>query len=104
MVHETVTLEGHLIDSDILRRVLGRIVEEGGSFEIVEFGAGRTNDEPSFSRLRVAADEPARLDRILEGLAYLGATAKVEDATTMPAVRRSRSTASARTSRFASPV
>jgi len=85
MVQESVTLEGHLIDSDILRRVLARIVEEGGSFEIVEFRAGRTNDEASFARLSVTADEPARLDRILEELAYLGATAKVEDARTAPA-------------------
>ena len=29
MVQETVTLEGHIIDSDVLRRVMGKIVEEG---------------------------------------------------------------------------
>jgi lysine-ketoglutarate reductase/saccharopine dehydrogenase-like protein (TIGR00300 family) len=85
MFHEHVTLEGHLIDSDILRRVLARIVESGGEFEIVEFRAGRTNDEPSSARLRVAADDPGKLDRILEELSYLGATARVEDARTAPA-------------------
>ena len=51
MVHETVTLEGHLIDSDILRRVFDRVVEEGGEFEVQEFRVGRTNDEPSFARV-----------------------------------------------------
>jgi lysine-ketoglutarate reductase/saccharopine dehydrogenase-like protein (TIGR00300 family) len=87
MVHETVTLEGHLIDSDILRRVLGRVVEGGGAFEILEFRAGRTNEEASFARLSVAAEEPGTLDRILQELSYLGATARIEDARTAPAER-----------------
>jgi lysine-ketoglutarate reductase/saccharopine dehydrogenase-like protein (TIGR00300 family) len=85
MVRETVTLEGHIIDSDVLRRVMGKIVEEGGSFEIEEFRVGRTNDEPSYARLSVAADDPARLDRVLEALAYLGATSMVRDAAFAPA-------------------
>ena len=43
MVHETVTMEGHLIDSDILRRVFNHVVEEGGGFEVLEFRVGTTN-------------------------------------------------------------
>ena len=45
-------MEGHLIDSDILRKVFDRIVEEGGEFEVLEFRVGKTNDEPSFARAR----------------------------------------------------
>ena len=52
MVHETVTLEGHLIDSDIMRRVFDRVVEGGGEFEVLEFRVGRTNDEASFALAR----------------------------------------------------
>jgi lysine-ketoglutarate reductase/saccharopine dehydrogenase-like protein (TIGR00300 family) len=85
MVRETVTLEGHIIDSDVLRRVLGKIVEEGGTFEFEEFRVGRTNEERSFARLGVSAEDPARLDRVLEALAYLGATADVRDAAFAPA-------------------
>ena len=80
MVHETVTMEGHLIDSDILRRAFARIVEEGGDFDIQEFRVGKTNDDPSFIRLAVSAAEPEALDRILEHLAYLGATTSAADA------------------------
>jgi hypothetical protein len=40
MVRETVTLEGHIIDSDV-RRVMGKIVEHDGGFEIEEFRVGR---------------------------------------------------------------
>jgi lysine-ketoglutarate reductase/saccharopine dehydrogenase-like protein (TIGR00300 family) len=85
MVHETVTLEGHLIDSDILRRVFDKVVEEGGEFEILEFRVGRRNDEASFARIDVRAGEPAVLDRILEGLRYLGAATDTGDCAFAPA-------------------
>jgi len=85
MLREIVTMEGHLIDSDILRRAFARIVEEGGEFEVLEFRVGKTNDEPSFARLAVGAPEPGVLDRIVEGLNYLGASSVVEDARFAPA-------------------
>jgi lysine-ketoglutarate reductase/saccharopine dehydrogenase-like protein (TIGR00300 family) len=85
MVQETVTLEGHIIDSDVLRRVMDKVVERGATFEIEEFRVGRTNDEKSFARLAVRADDPATLDRVLEELAYLGASAEVRDAAFAPA-------------------
>jgi lysine-ketoglutarate reductase/saccharopine dehydrogenase-like protein (TIGR00300 family) len=85
MVHETVTMEGHLIDSDILRRAFARIVEDGGEFEILEFKVGKTNDDASFARLSVTAPDPEHLDRILEALSYLGAAAVVADARFAPA-------------------
>jgi lysine-ketoglutarate reductase/saccharopine dehydrogenase-like protein (TIGR00300 family) len=87
MVHETVTMQGHLIDSDILRRAFARIVEEGGDFDIQEFRVGKTNDDPSFIRLAVSAAAPDVLDRILEHLAYLGATTSMADAAFAPAER-----------------
>ncbi len=85
MLREQITMEGHLIDSDILRRAFARIVEEGGQFEVLEMRVGRTNEEPSFARLAVLAPDPDTLDRILEGLGYLGASASVEDARFAPA-------------------
>jgi lysine-ketoglutarate reductase/saccharopine dehydrogenase-like protein (TIGR00300 family) len=85
VVEETVTMEGHLIDSDILRKGFARIVEEGGEFEVVEFRVGRTNQDPSFLRLTVKAADPHALDQILEGLSYLGASTSVDDARFAPA-------------------
>jgi lysine-ketoglutarate reductase/saccharopine dehydrogenase-like protein (TIGR00300 family) len=85
MVHETITLEGHLIDSDIMRRVFDRVVEEGGEFEVLEFRVGRTNDEPSFARIEVRSGDPHALDRILEAVRYLGATTEVGDCAFAPA-------------------
>jgi len=85
MVQETVSMEGHLIDSDILRRTFDRIVEGGGEFEVLDFHVGRTNDEASRARLTVSAPDPATLDRILESLTYLGAAAEIGDARFEPA-------------------
>jgi lysine-ketoglutarate reductase/saccharopine dehydrogenase-like protein (TIGR00300 family) len=85
MVHDTITLEGHIIDSDILRRVFSRIVEDGGEFEVLEFRVGKRNEDPSFARLSVGAPDPHVLDGILEHLSYLGATTVVEDARLLPA-------------------
>ncbi|HXY38607.1 MAG TPA: TIGR00300 family protein [Vicinamibacteria bacterium] len=85
MVHESITLEGHLIDSDIMRRVFDRVVEGGGEFEVLEFRVGRRNDEPSFARIEVRAGEPQALDAILEELRYLGATTDTGDALLAPA-------------------
>ena len=65
MVHETVVLEGHLIDSDIMRRVFDRVVEGGGAFEVQEFRVGRTNEEASFARIDVRAEDPEALDAIV---------------------------------------
>ena len=86
MVHETVVMEGHLIDSDVLRKAFNRIVEEGGEFEVREFRVGKTNDEPSRATISVTAGDPDALDRILEHLAYLGAaSAALGDAQFAPA-------------------
>ncbi len=85
MVHETITLEGHLIDSDIMRRVFDKVVEDGGEFEVLEFRVGRRNDEPSFARIDVRSADPQVLDRILEGVRYLGAETNTADAVLAPA-------------------
>ncbi len=85
MVQETITLEGHLIDSDIMRRVFDRIVEGEGEFEVLEFRVGRRNDEPSFARIEVRAPHPEALDAVLEGLRNLGAETETGDAVFAPA-------------------
>src|SRR5262245_58515789 len=82
---ETVVMEGHLIDSDVLRRVFNRVVEHGGGFEVLEFRVGKTNADPSVARLQVNARDQETLDRILEELSYMGASAMPSDARFAPA-------------------
>jgi lysine-ketoglutarate reductase/saccharopine dehydrogenase-like protein (TIGR00300 family) len=87
MPQESVRLEGHIVDSDVLRRVLARIVEGDGEFEFQEFEIGKTNEQTSTARLLVRAPTPQALDAILEGLSYLGAAAALGDAAWSPAER-----------------
>src|SRR5262245_11258240 len=82
---ETVVMEGHLIDSDVLRRVFNRVVEHGGGFEVLEFKVGKTNADPSVAKLAVNARSQETLDRILEELSYMGASAMPSDARFGPA-------------------
>ena len=70
---EVVELQGHIIDSLILPRVLDEIVEAGVDYAIAAFEIGKGHDDPSFARIELRAERGA-LDRLLVRLADLGAT------------------------------
>ncbi|NLX49810.1 MAG: TIGR00300 family protein [Methanospirillum sp.] len=81
-----IELEGHIIDSGIMTRALDRIMDRGGSFEILEFQVGKHKTDPSFARLSVTCEEPTTLQLILSDLHRLGARQPtVEDAGLEPA-------------------
>jgi len=77
---EHILLQGHIIDSLILPRVMDEIVECGASYEIVDLSIGHTNDDTSTARLRVTADTEEDLAYLLERLQQHGANPEtVED-------------------------
>jgi lysine-ketoglutarate reductase/saccharopine dehydrogenase-like protein (TIGR00300 family) len=83
---EIVEAEGHLVDSQILSKVMDRVIECGAVYEVVDFTLGRTNDEFSKLRLRVLAPTRETLDKTLEELVELGCyQAQITDATLKPA-------------------
>jgi len=87
-VSEVVEAEGHLIDSQLLNLMFDTVVRHDAAFEVLEFRIGRTNDEPSFVSMRVAAPGPGALTEVLEELVTLGCrVARVEDAHTVAADR-----------------
>jgi lysine-ketoglutarate reductase/saccharopine dehydrogenase-like protein (TIGR00300 family) len=67
-----VTAHGHLIDSDLLTLIFDKVIERRGSFEVLEFRIGRTNDEFSHLRLKVTAPDEAGLRQLVEDLMPLG--------------------------------
>jgi lysine-ketoglutarate reductase/saccharopine dehydrogenase-like protein (TIGR00300 family) len=69
---EVVEAEGHLIDSHIMERIFDKVVEYSGRFEVDQFRIGRTNDEPSYLRLKVEALSREGMDRLLQQLMDLG--------------------------------
>ena len=63
--YEDVRIEGHLIDSGIMSKVMDAIIAMGGEFELLSFEVGRTNDDPSHSVLRIFGRDAAHLEELL---------------------------------------
>lgn len=79
-LHATVTLpsrvihlEGHLLDSGLVNRVLDTIVESGGSFQVLQFNLGEQRQSPSQADIRVMAPDAEVMDAIMAQLITLGA-------------------------------
>jgi lysine-ketoglutarate reductase/saccharopine dehydrogenase-like protein (TIGR00300 family) len=73
-VARTVELEGHIIDSGMMQRCFGVVMDMGGAFEVEEFDVGRHKDEESYCRMTVSADSEDELVGILHELHQNGAT------------------------------
>jgi lysine-ketoglutarate reductase/saccharopine dehydrogenase-like protein (TIGR00300 family) len=86
MPSETLVLEGHIIDSLTLPKVLDEIVEAGASYEIIDLHIGTRHEDQSIARIRVAVDDDEALVRLLDRLRQHGANPEtVEDAQLVPA-------------------
>jgi lysine-ketoglutarate reductase/saccharopine dehydrogenase-like protein (TIGR00300 family) len=71
--YEDVHVEGHLIDSQIVSRIMDDIVELGGEFETLSFDVGRTNEDASRAVIRVIGTDAAHLDRLMTAVQDRGA-------------------------------
>ena len=69
---EVVEASGHIIDSGILNSIFDTVIRHGGSFEVLQFRIGRTNDEPSLLTMRVRAPQQPQLQDLLHDLVPLG--------------------------------
>ena len=69
---EVVEAEGHLVDSDLLNSIFDKIIERDGTFEVLDFDIGRTNEKFSRLTLRVSAETRSHLTQIVETLIPLG--------------------------------
>ena len=62
---EHVEMQGHIVDSLLLPKVLDAILSRGGGYHIHEFVLGEKQDDPSRVRIEVRATTAAKLDAIL---------------------------------------
>jgi lysine-ketoglutarate reductase/saccharopine dehydrogenase-like protein (TIGR00300 family) len=69
---DTIAAEGHLIDSGLLSAIFDKIIEFKGSYEIVHFYIGRTNDDPSRIEMRLTVPDATALDDLLQQLTGFG--------------------------------
>ncbi len=84
---EIVELQGHLIDSLVLAKVLDKIVGTGSDYEMLDIIVGRTALDVSRARLRVTAASEEMLRELLAELQVYGAnrTEDIGDAEVEPA-------------------
>ena len=86
VVMRTVELEGHIIDSGMMGRCFGIVMDMGGEFDVEQFEVGRHKHEESYCRMAVTADSETDLRAIIHELNQNGATvADPRDATVEPA-------------------
>ena len=60
---EEVEIQGHIIDSLILPKVLDEILTHGGSYVLKDIRVGQRQTDPSHARIEVRAETSAALDR-----------------------------------------
>src|SRR5436190_11170703 len=83
---EEVEVRGHIVDSLLLPKILDRILQMGGTFEIRECRIGSRRVDPSYARIAIRAEPAAKLDEILADLIEHGAApVHPEDARAVPA-------------------
>ena len=70
---EEVEIAGHIIDSLILPKVLDEIAALGGRHRTLDVKIGERRQDPSYARLRVEADSPELLEKILASIIRHGA-------------------------------
>ena len=85
MPSETVLLDGHIIDSLILAKVLDTIIQMGGTFDLTEVQIGSTRETPSHTTIHIHADSASQLENIIQAIQPHGATIAQElDCTLTP--------------------
>jgi lysine-ketoglutarate reductase/saccharopine dehydrogenase-like protein (TIGR00300 family) len=83
---EDVEIQGHIIDSLILPKVLDEILTHEGSYVIKDIRIGQRQTDPSYARIEVRANSAERLRRILDTIHDHGAApVAVRDCQTVPA-------------------
>src|SRR5499427_4202645 len=83
---EDVEIQGHIIDSLILPKVLDEILTHGGSYVLKDIRVGQRQADPSFARIEVRAPTNAILQEILDAIHDHGAVpVATQDCTAVPA-------------------
>src|SRR5436309_11161583 len=83
---EEVELQGHIIDSLLLPKVLDEILTHGGSYVLKDIRIGQRQTDPSYARIEVHAPSAPVLQEILDTIHDHGAVPVAShDCTVVPA-------------------
>src|SRR5262245_35609544 len=83
---EEVEIQGHIIDSLLLPKVLDEILTHGGSYVIKDIRIGQRQADPSFARIEVRAPSAVVLREVLDSIHDHGAApVAIKDCVTVSA-------------------
>jgi lysine-ketoglutarate reductase/saccharopine dehydrogenase-like protein (TIGR00300 family) len=83
---EEVELQGHIIDSLLLPKVLDEVLTRGGAYVLKDIQIGQSQADPSYARIEVRAASPTALHEILAAIHEHGAVPlNPQDCTVVPA-------------------
>jgi lysine-ketoglutarate reductase/saccharopine dehydrogenase-like protein (TIGR00300 family) len=68
-----VQVEGHIIDSLILAKILDVIVEAGAEYRLLEIEVGKSHNDPSYARIEITTETEGALEGLLADLLPHGA-------------------------------
>jgi len=71
---EEIELQGHIIDSLLLPKVLDEILTRGGTYTIKKIDLGKRQVDPSQARIEISATSQQQLDEILRAVHEHGAS------------------------------
>ncbi|MDT8318295.1 MAG: TIGR00300 family protein [bacterium] len=74
MFVKTVIFEGHILDSLTLSKVLDRILEKKGRYELLDLKVGHKGGDGSSARVSILAEDQASLEAIMEEIKAQGGT------------------------------
>jgi len=79
IVSRVIKLEGHLLDTGLINRALDTIVENGGSFQVVDFHLGEQRQSTSSAQIRISTPSEEMMEEIVSQLIDLGAVDLPQD-------------------------
>ena len=72
-------MEGHLLDAGIMNRSLDLVVDNGGSFKVLNFNLGVERHSTSHADVRISAPDHEVMEKIMGQLIEIGALVPEED-------------------------
>jgi lysine-ketoglutarate reductase/saccharopine dehydrogenase-like protein (TIGR00300 family) len=74
-----ISIQGHLLDSGLINRALDLIIDNGGSFQVLNFNLGEQRQSTSAAEVRVSAPSHEVMESIISHLIDLGAVDLPQD-------------------------
>ena len=74
-----ICMKGHLLDAGLINRALDLIIDNGGSFQVLNFDLGEQRQSTSSAEVKVSAPSHEMMEEILSQLIELGAVDLPQD-------------------------